>query len=35
MLLHAVRLVVPRDAKPAIDVSAPLPDTFGDWSHAA
>ena len=31
MLLHASRLVVPRDGKPAIDVTAPLPDTFGEW----
>ena len=28
MLLHASRLVVPREGKPAIDVTAPLPDTF-------
>jgi tRNA pseudouridine32 synthase / 23S rRNA pseudouridine746 synthase len=31
MLLHASRLVVPRDGKPAIDVTAPLPAAFGDW----
>jgi tRNA pseudouridine32 synthase / 23S rRNA pseudouridine746 synthase len=31
MLLHASRLVVPREGKPAIDVTAPLPDTFGEW----
>jgi tRNA pseudouridine32 synthase/23S rRNA pseudouridine746 synthase len=31
MLLHASRLVVPREAKSAIDVTAPLPDSFGDW----
>ena len=31
MLLHASRLVVPRKGKPAIDVTAPLPDTFGEW----
>ena len=31
MLLHASRLVVPRAAKPAIDVTAPLPDHFGEW----
>ena len=31
MLLHASRLVVPRDKKSAIDVTAPLPDYFGDW----
>jgi tRNA pseudouridine32 synthase/23S rRNA pseudouridine746 synthase len=35
MLLHASRLVVPRAAKPAIDVSAPLPDNFGEWPDAA
>ena len=35
MLLHASRLAVPREAKPAIDVTAPLPDYFGDWSDAA
>ncbi len=34
MLLHASRLVVPRPAKPAIDVSAPLPDHFADWRDA-
>ena len=31
MLLHASRLVVPRERKDAIDVTAPLPDTFGEW----
>ncbi|HEX5257905.1 MAG TPA: RNA pseudouridine synthase [Sphingomicrobium sp.] len=31
MLLHASRLVVPRDGKPPIDVIAPLPDCFGEW----
>ena len=35
MLLHASRLVVPREGKPAIDVTAPLPDYFGDWPDAA
>jgi tRNA pseudouridine32 synthase/23S rRNA pseudouridine746 synthase len=35
MLLHASRLVVPREKKAAIDVSAPLPDYFGDWADAA
>jgi tRNA pseudouridine32 synthase / 23S rRNA pseudouridine746 synthase len=35
MLLHAWRLVVPRDGKPAIDVTAPLPEHFGEWCHAA
>lgn len=34
MLLHASRLVVPRRGKPSIDVSAPLPDYFGDWADA-
>ena len=33
MLLHASRLVVPRTGKPAIDVTAPLPDYFGEWCH--
>ncbi|MEO6248777.1 MAG: RNA pseudouridine synthase [Sphingomicrobium sp.] len=31
MLLHAIRLVVPRGKKPVIDVSAPLPPSFGAW----
>ena len=31
MLLHASRLAVPRERKPTIDVSAPLPDYFGEW----
>ncbi len=35
MLLHASRLIVPRSAKATIDVSAPLPDTFGEWRDAA
>jgi tRNA pseudouridine32 synthase/23S rRNA pseudouridine746 synthase len=35
MLLHASRLIVPRERKPAIDVTAPLPDYFGEWDHAA
>ena len=35
MLLHATRLVVPRDGKPAIDVTAPLPDYFAEWRDAA
>jgi tRNA pseudouridine32 synthase/23S rRNA pseudouridine746 synthase len=35
MLLHASRLVVPRSGKAAIDVTAPLPDTFGEWRDAA
>jgi tRNA pseudouridine32 synthase/23S rRNA pseudouridine746 synthase len=32
MLLHASRLVVPRGGKPPIDVSAPLPAHWGEWS---
>ncbi|HZC37875.1 MAG TPA: RNA pseudouridine synthase [Sphingomicrobium sp.] len=32
MLLHASRLVVPREGKPGIDVTAPLPDYFGEWA---
>jgi tRNA pseudouridine32 synthase/23S rRNA pseudouridine746 synthase len=35
MLLHASRLVVPRPARPTIDVTAPLPETFGEWRDAA
>jgi len=35
MLLHASRLVVPRARKETIDVTAPLPDTFGEWRDAA
>ncbi len=35
MLLHASRLVVPREKKAAIDVSAPVPDYFGDWGDEA
>src|SRR5256885_4847819 len=35
MLLHASRLVVPRLAKPVIDVTAPLPEYFGEWRDAA
>jgi tRNA pseudouridine32 synthase/23S rRNA pseudouridine746 synthase len=35
MLLHASRLVVPRERKETIDVSAPLPDYFGEWRNAA
>jgi tRNA pseudouridine32 synthase/23S rRNA pseudouridine746 synthase len=34
MLLHASRLVGPRDGKPAIDVTAPLPEYFGEWRDA-
>ena len=35
MLLHASRLVVPREGKATIDVTAPLPEYFGDWGNAA
>ncbi len=35
MLLHASRLVVPRERKETIDVTAPLPDYFGEWIDAA
>jgi tRNA pseudouridine32 synthase/23S rRNA pseudouridine746 synthase len=35
MLLHASRLVVPRTRNPAIDVTAPLPDAFGEWRDEA
>ena len=35
MLLHASRLVVPREGKGTIDVTAPLPDYFGEWRDAA
>lgn len=31
LLLHALRLVVPRHNKQAIDVTAPLPERFGIW----
>ena len=34
MLFHASRLVVPRAGKPAIDVTAPLPERFGQWRDA-
>ena len=35
MLLHASRLVVPRSGKETIDVTAPLPDYFGQWRDEA
>ena len=35
MLLHASRIVVPRDGKEPIDVTAPLPDHFGEWRDVA
>jgi len=31
MLLHSWRIVVPREKKPKIDVTAPVPDSFGLW----
>lgn len=31
MLLHAWRLIVPREPKAAIDVTAPVPGRFGRW----
>ena len=34
MLLHASRLIVPREGKPPIDVVAPLPPYFDDWRDA-
>jgi len=33
MLLHASRLVVPRQGRPPIDVTAPLPEHFGEWRN--
>ncbi len=35
MLLHAVRLVVPRGKKPPVDVIAPLPEAFAEWREDA
>jgi tRNA pseudouridine32 synthase/23S rRNA pseudouridine746 synthase len=35
MLLHASRLVVPRQGKATIDVAAPLPEYFAEWRDAA
>jgi tRNA pseudouridine32 synthase / 23S rRNA pseudouridine746 synthase len=34
MLLHASRLVVPREGKAAIDVTAPTPADWGSWADA-
>jgi tRNA pseudouridine32 synthase/23S rRNA pseudouridine746 synthase len=34
MLLHASRLVVPRETKSLIDVTAAMPGYFGDWPDA-
>ena len=35
MMLHASRLVVPREKKAVIDVTAPLPPHFSEWADAA
>jgi tRNA pseudouridine32 synthase/23S rRNA pseudouridine746 synthase len=35
MLLHALRLIVPRASKPSIDVTAPIPERFGSWHDEA
>jgi tRNA pseudouridine32 synthase/23S rRNA pseudouridine746 synthase len=35
MLLLASRLLVPRGGKPTIDITAPLPEHFGEWRDAA
>jgi tRNA pseudouridine32 synthase/23S rRNA pseudouridine746 synthase len=35
MLLHAARLTLPRDPKPAIVAEAPLPESFARWAHHA
>jgi tRNA pseudouridine32 synthase / 23S rRNA pseudouridine746 synthase len=35
MLLHASRLVVPRDGKKTIDATAPLPEYFAEWRDAS
>src|SRR6185369_4469097 len=35
MLLHASRLVVPREGKATIDAVAPLPEYFGEWPDVA
>src|SRR5438309_397514 len=35
MLLHASRLIVPREGKATIDVTAPLPAYFGEWRDVA
>src|SRR5262249_38861444 len=33
MLLHALRLRLPRDPKPAIEGFAPLPEAFAPWAE--
>jgi tRNA pseudouridine32 synthase/23S rRNA pseudouridine746 synthase len=35
MMLHALRLIVPREPKAAIDVTAPLPSHFPEWAREA
>lgn len=35
MLLHAVRLTLPRAPKPAIEAEAPLPESFARWARHA
>jgi len=35
LMLHASRLVVPRDPKPAIEAAAPLPPHFPEWARDA
>jgi tRNA pseudouridine32 synthase/23S rRNA pseudouridine746 synthase len=35
MLLHASRLVVPREGRETIDVTAPLPEHFAEWRDEA
>ena len=35
MMLHASRLNLPRRGKPDIDVTAPLPERFGEWTNVA
>jgi tRNA pseudouridine32 synthase / 23S rRNA pseudouridine746 synthase len=34
MLLHGLRLVVPREPRATIDVTAPIPEYFGAWRDA-
>lgn len=35
MLLHAVRMTVPREGRDLIDVTAPLPEHFAEWRDEA